>query len=528
MKQSLHILHLEDSDFDAELIEATLGSEGISAEISRAQTRSEFEQAITSSEPDLILADCSLPSFDGMTALEIAKRKCPEVPFIFVSGSLGEEVAIETLKSGATDYVLKHRLSRLAPAVRRALNEVEQRAERWKLEAQLRHAQKMESVGTLAGGVAHDFNNLLTAIVGNAQLALARITTDSAAREHLQEIEKSGLRAADLTRQLLIFSRKQKIEPKIIVLNETIRAFMKMLRRIIGEDIEGDFSECAEMPPVLADPGQIEQVVMNLAVNARDAMASGGKLTIQTNVLSIDEEQSRARGWSRAGRYICLSVTDEGVGMDDQVQSRIFEPFFTTKGEGRGTGLGLAVVYGIVNQHEGMIEVQSRLGQGTTFYIYLPVQEEEVQKPDRRIKAELRGGQETILVAEDEELLRKLAKEILEGLGYRVLLAADGEEALKIFNAHSRDIQLVMLDIVMRKLGGRATYDSMRAAGCRVPVIFMTGYSAEMARNKMQQDLGEGFIQKPYSVQTLGQKVREVLDASPTYRAKSSSEFRAL
>jgi two-component system cell cycle sensor histidine kinase/response regulator CckA len=514
MKHELRILHLEDSDFDAELIQATLLSDGLRAEIQRAQTRDEFERSIDDGGMDLILADCSLPSFDGMTALQIAKERCSEVPFIFVSGSLGEEVAIDTLKSGATDYVLKHRLSRLAPAVKRALSEAEARTERRKLEAQLIHAQKMESVGTLAGGVAHDFNNLLTAIVGNAQLALSRISADNPAREALAEIEKSGVRAADLTRQLLIFSRKQRLEPKLISLNEIIRNFMKMLKRIIGEDVDVEFREGQELPPVLADPGQIEQVVMNLAVNARDAMAGGGKLTISTEETFLTDTDCQSNGIFRPGRFARISVSDTGSGMDEDTLSRIFEPFFTTKGEGRGTGLGLSVVYGIVKQHDGLIDVTSSEGEGSTFSIYLPISREAVRQELPAQDKDLKGGKETILVAEDEELLRRLAREILEGLGYCVILASDGEEAVTVYRENRDKIDLMLLDIVMPKIGGRAAYECMRAVGCEVPVIFMTGYSAELAQNKFLKEINGGFIPKPYSVQSLGQKVREVLDAS--------------
>src|SRR5258705_9027105 len=282
MKTSLRILHLEDNSADAELIHATLAAEDIVCEAVRVEGRSEFVDAVERGEFDLILADYNLPSFDGISALEIAKEKCPEIPFIFVTGSLGEDLAIETLKKGATDYVFKHRPGRLVPAVHRAIDEVAAQAQRKRLEAQLRHAQKMESIGTLAGGIAHDFNNLLTAIIGNAQLALTRLRTEDPLYDRLIEIESSGKRAAELTRQLLIFSRRERPEPITINLNDTIGHFAKMLRRIIGEDLELRFNAAGDLATVFADPGQMEQVLMNLAVNARDAMPEGGQITIET------------------------------------------------------------------------------------------------------------------------------------------------------------------------------------------------------------------------------------------------------
>ena len=513
MKKSVSILHLEDNPFDAELINATLAAAEIDCESVRVEDRKNFVEAVERGGFDLILADYNLPSFDGVSALAIAKQKRPEVPFIFVTGSLGEERAIETLKNGATDYVLKDNRARLAPAVLRAIDEAAAQAQRKRLEDQLRHAQKMESIGTLAGGVAHDFNNLLTAIIGNAQLALGKIEPNDPLCDRLTEIETCGRRAAELTRQLLIFSRRERIEPSTINLNDTIREFAKMLGRIIGEDIELRFNPSADLLTVFADRGQMEQVLMNLVVNARDAMPDGGRLIIETQNVSLDESFCRSHPCGGPGKHVQIDITDTGMGIDADTLQHIFEPFFTTKEVGKGTGLGLALVYGIINQHEGMIDVSSELGHGTTFKLYLPAQEKEVEETANEAQPKLRGGAETILVAEDEESLQRLLKGMLTGLGYNVIVTRDGATAVETYTSHRDDIDLVILDMVMPRMGGREAYERIRSLRSDVPVLFMTGYSAEMAQTSFVVETGAAFIQKPYGVAALGHKVREALDS---------------
>ena len=513
MTTSFSILHLEDNPIDAELIHATLTAADIVCDTVRVDGRADFIDAVERGGFDLILADYNLPSFDGVSALSIAKQICPEVPFIFVTGSLGEERAIETLKNGATDYVLKNSPGRLVPAVHRAMEEVAAQTQRRRLEDQLRHAQKMESIGTLAGGVAHDFNNLLTAIIGNAQLALAHLQPQDPLHDRLIEIEHSGRRAAELTRQLLIFSRRERLEPKPISLNVTIDQFAKMLRRIIGEDIELRFLPAPDLSTVFADPGQMEQVLMNLVCNARDAMPDGGELTIETKNVMVDEIQCRNHPYARPGTHVQVTVSDTGAGMDADTQQHIFEPFFTTKEVGKGTGLGLALVYGIIDQHEGIIDVTSEVGRGTTFRIYLPAQEEAVEEPVSDAQPVLRGGAETILVAEDEESLQRLLKGMLTGLGYKVILTRDGETAVEAYSSHRNQIDLVILDMVMPRMGGREAYERIRMLRNDVPVLFMTGYSAEMAQTRFVAETGAAFIQKPYGIAALSHKVREALDA---------------
>jgi signal transduction histidine kinase len=377
----------------------------------------------------------------------------------------------------------------------------------------LQHSQKMEAIGTLAGGIAHDFNNLLTAIIGNAQLALAGLRPEDPPYDRLIEIENSGKRAAELTRQLLIFSRRERLAPSTINLNVAIGQFTKMLVRIIGEDVELRFEAAADLSTVFADPGQMEQVLMNLAANARDAMPEGGELIIETQNVIVDETYCRTHHYGRPGKYVQISVTDTGAGMDTDTQQHIFEPFFTTKEAGKGTGLGLALAYGIIKQHEGTIEVYSEIGHGTTFKIYLPAQENAVEEKVHEAEPVLRGGAETILVAEDEESLQRLLKGMLTKLGYKVILTGDGESAVEAYASHRDQIDLVLLDMVMPQMGGREAYERMRSLGNDVPAIFMSGYSAEIAESRFVLETGAAFIQKPYGIAALGHKVRETLDA---------------
>jgi two-component system cell cycle sensor histidine kinase/response regulator CckA len=646
----LRLLILEDDPIDAELALATIEQAGYACHWEHVTNELALRSRLAAPDPlpyDVVLVDYNLPSFDGLRALQLLRTRDPEIPCIMVSGVLGEEIAIESMKAGATDYVLKSQIARLPTVLARALREhaeLRQRrraeealrnaearyrdlfenandiiytldipgvftsinaagerlfgypreqllrmnirgfltpesdalaqtylahklsgpaetttyeveivrpdgarlplevstrllfhdgqpfevqgiardiserrhaeAERRRLEEQLLQAQKMESIGTLAGGIAHDFNNLLTAILGNTQLAIEGLTPGSQDLELLVEIEQAARRAAALTNQLLAFSRRQRLERQVIDLNATMSELLNMLRRIIGEDVEIQLDLAPESPAVFADPAQIQQVVLNLAVNARDAMPSGGRLRIATRSVQLDATESQTYPWAQPGPYTQIVVSDNGAGMDDAIQQRIFEPFFTTKEQGKGTGLGLAVVDGIVKQHGGFIELTSQAGQGATFTIVLPAAAVPALSVTTQPQVPARGGTETILVAEDEEILRNLAATILRRAGYTVLLAANGEEAIEIFTKDCTAIDLVILDLIMPRIGGLEAFERMRSQCPDLRALFVTGYGADYDLHGDPTGLPPTttLLRKPYPVTALNQMVRDTLD----------------
>jgi len=383
------------------------------------------------------------------------------------------------------------------------------------MEKHFRQVQKFEAIGQMAGGIAHDFNNVIGAILGWAELGQDQTPADSWLHSHFKKIHEQGERAASLTRQLLAFARRQILEPRDISLNHSVANLLSLLEKVIGSDIELKTVLASGLEAVRADPTQVEQVLMNLCLNARDAMPHGGRLVIETENVELDEDYCRLYSYTRPGRYARLSVTDTGEGMDAATREHIFEPFFTTKEMGKGTGLGLATVYGVVKQHGGIVHVYSEPGRGSTFHIYLPVSSGVPEKESRKEKPSaepVRGGTETILVAEDHDGVREVARATLERLGYAVMLAADGEQALQMFQEHRDDIALAVLDVVLPKLGGREVYARMCAAKPDVPVLFTTGYSAEIATLSAMLEKGIVVLQKPYTSSHLGRKVREILD----------------
>jgi PAS domain S-box-containing protein len=398
--------------------------------------------------------------------------------------------------------------------------------ERRALEQQLRQAQKMEAIGRLAGGIAHDFNNLLMVISGYGEFLLERIGPDPALRAPAQEIANAAERATTLTRQLLAFSRKQMLAPKVLDLNGIVTENLKMLTRLIGEDIDLVMVPGAELGAVKADPGQIEQVIMNLAVNARDAMPQGGKLTIETSNVTLDENYARFHAPVRPGEYVMLAISDTGLGMDTETQSHIFEPFFTTKGP-RGTGLGLSTVYGIVKQSEGYIWVYSEHGKGTSFKVYLPrvsatgetmaVQPAIASKPGR--------GDETILLVEDEPNLRRLAREALESQGYSVLDAADGASAIQISNSYQSPIHLLLTDVIMPGMNGRELALRISSLRSETRVLYMSGYTENAIGHNGTLDEGISLLQKPFTLPALKAKVREMLDTPLPQEVIMSARF---
>ena len=387
--------------------------------------------------------------------------------------------------------------------------------ERRRLEDQLRQAQKMEAVGQLAGGVAHDFNNLLTAILGYANLMLDDLPQQDPMRQDLIEIQSAGERAASLTRQLLAFSRRQMLQPQVVDINTLVRQLEKLLRRLINEDVELVTALGADLVPVRVDPASVEQILVNLSVNARDAMPLGGRLTIETANVDLDDAYALTHATMAPGRYVMLAVGDTGQGMDEATRARVFEPFFTTKEQGKGSGLGLATVYGIVKQSGGYIWVYSEPDHGTVFKVYLPpVESRTTERPvevDRR--GDVKPGWETVLLVEDEDAVRALAREVLRRHGYVVLVARHGVDALRMAERHTDDIHLLITDVVMPHMSGRETAERLTTVRPNMKVLFMSGYTDHALMHR-ELTPGAATLQKPFTPEAFARKVREVLDGA--------------
>jgi two-component system cell cycle sensor histidine kinase/response regulator CckA len=436
------------------------------------------------------------------------------------------EEALSNLSTGDVCTIVTRKTRYIDPAGSRFLvgviRDVTERkraeAEHEKLEEQLRAAQKMEAIGSLAGGIAHDFNNLLSVILNYAGFALDHVREGDPLRDDLLEVKKAGERAAVLTRQLLAFGRKQVLQPVPLDLNLVLADTEKMLRRIVGEDIDFIRVETPDLGLIMVDPGQLEQVIMNLVVNARDSMPDGGKLTVETSNVEIDGEYTARHVAVAPGPYVLLAVTDTGCGMDEQTKARLFEPFFTTKAKGKGTGLGLSTVYGIVKQSGGNIWVYSELGRGTTFKVYLPrdlsATAATVIRPPKVPRRTT--GTETILLVEDEEALRKAARRALDAAGYTVLTAADGVEALQTSAQHGGDIHLLLTDVIMPRMNGRMLAQELSKSRPATKVLYMSGYTDDAIVHHGVLDAGAQFLAKPFTAADLKAKVREVLDGGIT------------
>jgi len=380
-------------------------------------------------------------------------------------------------------------------------------------EEKLRQSQKMESIGRLAGGIAHDFNNLLTAIIGYSELSLAELREGDPLRNNILEVSRAGERAAALTHQLLAFSRRQVLQPRVIDLNSVVFDMNRMLRRLLGEDIVLITQLDSSLGKVKADPGQIEQVIVNLAVNARDAMLQGGKLTVETANIELSEQDVQNNPNQKPGPYVIIAVSDNGTGIDETIIEKIFEPFFTTKEMGKGTGLGLSTVYGIVTQSEGHIQVQSELNKGTTFKIYLPRVDGEVEPAAEIVEAQSQyRGTETILLVEDDEIVRRMAQMILERNGYRVLVATNGGEALLICEQYEKSIDLLLTDVVMPRMSGRVLAERLFSLRPEMSVLYMSGYTEDAIVHHGILSEGTNFIEKPFTPDALARKTRLLLD----------------
>ena len=514
MSIPLRVLIVEDSEDDMALLVRELRRGGYDPTFERVDTPAGMSAALGKNQWDLIICDYSMPHFLGTDALRLLRATGSEVPFIFLSGTIGEETAIAALKQGAQDYVMKDNLKRLLPAIQRELDEAERRRERKRLEHQVQELQTFEAIGRLAGGIAHDFNNALGVILGWAQLGYDNVPDDSPVRENFRMIRDQAHRSAGLTRQLLAFARRQVLQPRSVNLNDLVSRMLGLLKTAVGEQTELKIALAPGLQSTMADPTQIDQVLMNLCLNARDAMPQGGRIVIDTSNVEMGEDFCRTHSYGNPGRYVLLSVSDTGIGMDAATLDRIFEPFFTTKEIGKGTGLGLATVYGIVKQHGGFVNVYSEPGQGTTFRVYLRASSSSPEAIEPATSEDdQKGGTETILVAEDHEGLRELVRQTLTSLGYSVILARDGRDAVRMFKANSEEIQLVVLDVVMPFLGGAEAHSQMCAIRPGLPVIFMSGYVAESVSLNSRITAGAAFLQKPCTSQALSRTVRSTLDA---------------
>ncbi len=525
MKEPLRVLVAEDNESDFDLLLLELRRGGYAPVSKRVETGEALTAALASQSWDLVISDWSMPHFSGLDALALLKQRGLDLPFIIVSGTVGEETAVAALQAGALDFFVKGKFARLLPAVEKALLDKRARAESEqalanseaqvrRVQEQLIHAQKMEAIGVLAGGVAHDFNNLLSVILTYSEMGLRQLLQGEPLWSDLDEIRKAGQQAEGLTRQLLAFSRRQVLETQVIDLNDLVLSVAKMLRRLIGEDIVLTALPSKALGAVRVDPGQMEQVLMNLTVNARDAMPRGGRLTIETANVLLTEDYVREHLGVTPGAYVMLAVSDTGIGMDKATQARIFEPFFTTKEKGKGTGLGLSTVFGIVQQSKGHIWVYSEPGQGTTFKIYLPRTDEATTVAEAEsVELTELSGTETILLVEDEDQLRTMLGGLLRAFGYHVLEARNGGEALLIAEQRRAKIHLLLTDVVMPYVSGPELAQRLGFVRSEMKVLCMSGYADEAILNHGIIDAGLAYLQKPITPDKLARKIREVLAA---------------
>jgi len=507
----LRVLHVEDSPDDAALVVRALQKGGYTVTSARVEDAESMRAALGREPWDIVVSDWSMPQFSATAALGVLQDTRIDIPFIIASGTVDEETAVAAMLAGAGDFLSKNKLARLVPAVDREVRKCADRRAGRLVEEQLRHAQKMEAVGRLAGGVAHDFNNVLSVILSYSEMMLADLKPGDPLRADVQEICAAGKRAASLTRQLLLFSRQKVVEAEVLDLNHVVGGMKNMLERLLGADVDLSLRLSEDIGRIVADAGHIEQVVMNLIVNARDAMPGGGQLTVESKNVRLDEDYARAHHGVRAGNYVMLAVTDTGVGMDRLTQERIFEPFFTTKGEGKGTGLGLSTVFGIVRQAGGHLWVYSEPAKGTTFRVYLPRTDAPRSLAPAATPIESGRGTETILLVDDDDQVRHVARDVLRRLGYQVLDACNGGEALLLAEQSPATIHLLLTDVVLPHMSGPQIAARLGAQRPEMAVLFMSGYTDEAMLQHGVLDSTAAYLQKPITPDALGRRVREAL-----------------
>ncbi len=508
MNSKLRVLHLEDSPRDAELIRSTLEDGDFACDLIVADSEQDFTRHLAEGQFDLILSDYGLAGYDGLSALELVRRTKPDIPFILVSGTLGEEEAVESLKTGATDYILKSRLTRLVPAVRRALEDARKRAELKEAEARLLRAQRLESIGALASGIAHDLNNILAPIMMSAPMLRWGLKPDEIEKT-LVSIEKSARRGADLVKQLLLFGRGVEGNRTLLQPEHLTRDIARMVRETFPKAIAFEAKTASNLWPLTGDATQIHQVLLNLCVNARDAMPSGGELSLSAENVHLEQPIASIVAEASPGPYVRFEVTDTGEGISPAIMEKIFDPFFTTKEPGRGTGLGLSTVLGIVKSHGGYLDLRSTVGQGTTFSIYFPATPSQVPAaahPPTSLPPS-KGNGETILLVDDEPEILKITAQNLARNGYQSLLAHDGVDALVQFTQRRGEIHAVLTDLEMPLMDGVSLVRAIRRVDAKVQVIASTGIgTTAMIDEKVSQlnELGvQTLLTKPYGAETL-------------------------